>query len=95
MLASILAFASTQATVGRGAMLLGFYAAGLGTPFLATALAFSRLTGTWAWFKRNATLVNGVAGGLLAIMGVLLLTDQMKYLSGFVLRLIPGVARFG
>jgi cytochrome c-type biogenesis protein len=95
VLAAILGFASATATVWQGAALLAAYSVGLATPMLATAILFSRLAPTWAWFKRNAVLVNGVAGGLLLIMGVLLLTDQMKYLSGFVLRLIPGLSRLG
>lgn len=89
ILGSILGFASAQGTVMRGATLLAAYAAGLGTPLLATALAFSRLAAAWGWFKRNARVVNAVAGGLLVVMGVLLATDRLKVFSAFLLRVFP------
>lgn len=95
VLGAILAYASTQATVGQGATLLATYAAGLATPFLATAFAFSRLSGTWAWFRRHGGTVNAVAGGLLIVMGLLLVTGQMRVLSALFLRLVPQAARLG
>jgi cytochrome c-type biogenesis protein len=95
VLAAILAYASTQATVGQGAALLATYAAGLATPFLGSAVAFSRMAGTWAWFKRHGGAVNAVAGGLLVAMGLLLVTGQMRALSALFLRLVPQAARLG
>lgn len=94
VLASILAFASAEGTVAKGATLLAAYAAGLGTPLLATALAFTRLAATWDWFKRNARLVNAAAGGLLVVLGGLLVTGRLQSVSAFLLRVLP-VVRWG
>src|SRR6185436_5323520 len=43
-LGAILTAASVSGTAAHGALLLAFYSAGLGIPFLVTALAFSRAT---------------------------------------------------
>jgi cytochrome c-type biogenesis protein len=95
ILASILAFAAARATVGQGMVLLAAYSAGLGTPMLAGALAFERLAGAWAFFKRNAAAVNAVAAGLLVLVGLLLATGQMRLLTVWMLRLVPASARLG
>src|SRR3954454_18961913 len=48
-LGSILSAAAIQDTVGKGALLLAFYSAGLAVPFLLTALAFTRATTAFRW----------------------------------------------
>jgi cytochrome c-type biogenesis protein len=95
VLASILGFAATRATVGQGMALLAAYSAGLGTPMLLMALAFDRLAGTWVFFKRRAAVVNAVAGGLLVLVGILLVTGQMRLLTSFVSRLVPAAGKLG
>ena len=49
------------------------YSAGLGIPFLLTALAFSRMTTAFAVIKRHYTAIMAVAGGILIVMGILIL----------------------
>jgi cytochrome c-type biogenesis protein len=53
----------------------------LGVPFVASGLALARLTGTFAWVKRHFRVINAVAGALLVAFGVLLLTDNVSWLS--------------
>jgi len=61
-LGAILAAASLSASAGHGAVLLTAYSAGLGVPFLLTAVAFTRTTGAFAVVGRHhrAVMASGV-----------------------------------
>jgi cytochrome c-type biogenesis protein len=61
--------------------LLVAYSLGLGVPFLATGLAFGRLTSLFARVRRRLFVVNAVSGVALVVFGVLLLTDNLHWLS--------------
>jgi cytochrome c-type biogenesis protein len=80
-LASILAAASTSATVGHGGLLLAFYSAGLAVPFLLTAVAFDRATSAFRWIRTRYVLVTAVSGAVLILMGVLMLTGELTRLN--------------
>jgi cytochrome c-type biogenesis protein len=80
-LASILAAASTSATVGHGGVLLAFYSAGLAVPFLLTAVAFDRATTAFRWIRTRYLLVTAVSGAVLVVMGVLMLTGEMTRMN--------------
>ena len=82
ILAPILALASDQDTVARGALMLAVYSLGLGVPFIISGLALSRLSGVFGWIKRNFRVINLVAGLLLIGFGLLLLTNNLGWLSG-------------
>src|SRR5204863_3444206 len=49
----ILTAASNQATVGKGAVLLAFYSAGLAVPFLLCALAMAELQSFFRFFRNH------------------------------------------
>lgn len=85
VLGPILAFATTQDTVWRGVVLLVFYSLGLGVGFVAGGLALGRLTGTFAWVKRRFAVINAVSGAVLIGFGLLLLTNQVGQVSGWLL----------
>jgi cytochrome c-type biogenesis protein len=91
ILATILAFAASEATVGRGVVLLFAYSAGLGVPFIAAGFALSELEGVFAWFKRHATAVNAVAGAILVVFGVLLFTGKVALVAGWVIDFLEAV----
>jgi cytochrome c-type biogenesis protein len=80
-LASILAAASTSATVGHGGVLLAFYSAGLAVPFLLTAVAFDRATTAFRWIRTRYMLVTAVSGAVLVFMGVLMLTGELTRMN--------------
>lgn len=80
-LASILGLAATNDSVFEGGALLAVYSAGLGVPFLLTALAFNRATTAFGWLKRHYAVINGVAGVLLIGIGVLVLTGELTRLN--------------
>ena len=80
-LGAILTAAAASSSAAHGALLLLAYSAGLGIPFLATALAFSKLTTAFAVVKRHYGIVIGVGGAILIAMGVLILTGEFTQLN--------------
>jgi cytochrome c-type biogenesis protein len=80
-LAAILSAAALSDTAGRGAFLLGVYSAGLAIPFLATSLAFSRMTTAFDAVKRHYAVIIGAGGAILIVMGVLVYTGELFQLN--------------
>jgi cytochrome c-type biogenesis protein len=80
-LGAILSAAALSSSAAHGALLLAVYSAGLGIPFLVTALAFSRMTTTFAVIKRHYTAIMAVAGAILIAMGILILTGDFFQLN--------------
>ena len=80
-LGAILTAASLSSSAAHGAFLLAVYSAGLGIPFLVTALAFSRMTTAFEAVRRHYTAIMAVAGGTLIAMGILILTGDFFQLN--------------
>jgi cytochrome c-type biogenesis protein len=80
-LAAILTAASLSDSAAHGAFLLAVYSAGLGIPFLLTALAFSRATTAFEAVKRHYAAIVAVGGAFLIAMGVLVYTDELFQLN--------------
>ena len=80
-LAAILSAAALSDSAGHGALLLGFYSAGLGIPFLLTALAFSRATSAFAAIKRHYAAIIATGGLILIAMGILVYTNELFQLN--------------
>jgi cytochrome c-type biogenesis protein len=80
-LGAILSAASLSSSAAHGAFLLAVYSAGLGIPFVVTALAFSRMTTAFEAVKRHYTVIMAVAGGILITMGILILTGDFFQLN--------------
>jgi cytochrome c-type biogenesis protein len=80
-LGAILTAASVQDTVGKGAVLLLFYSAGLAVPFLLTAVAFTRATSAFRWLRDRYLIITALSGAVLIAMGVLLFTGELTTLN--------------
>ena len=80
-LGTILTAASVQDTVGKGAVLLLFYSAGLAVPFLITAVAFTRATAAFRWLRDRYLAITAVSGAVLIAMGLLLFTGELTRLN--------------
>ena len=80
-LGAILSAAALTESVGHAAILLAFYSAGLAIPFLATALAFNRMTTAFAIVKRHFPVIIGLGGAILVAMGVLIWTGELFQLN--------------
>jgi cytochrome c-type biogenesis protein len=78
-LGSALSMASLGGSLPQGVAMLLAFSLGLGTPFIASALLIARLKGTFDWIKRHYRLINGVSGGLLIAVGLLMATGTMGY----------------
>ncbi|MFV0453235.1 MAG: cytochrome c biogenesis CcdA family protein [Propioniciclava sp.] len=81
-LAVVLTLALNEGTALRGAVLALGYALGLGLPFLAAALAFSRMAPLVGWVQRHHGILQRVGGGLLVVVGLLLITGGWDVLMG-------------
>jgi cytochrome c-type biogenesis protein len=81
VLGGVLGLAATRATLVSGIVLLVAYSLGLGVPFLATGLAFGRLTSVFAQVRSRLWIINLIAGIALMAFGVLLLTGNLHWLS--------------
>ena len=84
VLGGVLGLAAERATLASGLVLLVAYSLGLGVPFLATGLAFGRLTALAARVRRRLWLVDLVAGAALVSFGVLLITGELHLVSSAV-----------
>ncbi|MGW4804668.1 cytochrome c biogenesis CcdA family protein [Kitasatospora sp. NPDC004272] len=87
-LAAIQGLAFSQASAGRGALLMAVYCVGLGVPFVLAALAFRRALGAFGWVKRHYQWVMRIGGGMLVAVGLALVTgvwdalvNQLQYLT--------------
>ena len=83
VLASILLYAGTTATMGTGMLLLGAYAIGLGIPFFVAAVALNWYVAGARRLTRWLRPVEVVAGTLLIAVGVLLFTGHFTALSAY------------
>jgi cytochrome c-type biogenesis protein len=95
ILGSILTLAAQQNSVNSGIMLLAFYSAGLGVPFILTALLFNYLIGAFGFIKRHFRTVELISGGLLMIVGVLIFFDLLQVISNFILDKVPALQEIG
>ena len=83
ILAGILLVASQLDTVGQGVLLLTAYTLGLGIPFLLVGLAFGPLSRWLRRMNRYLGIVAIVSGVLLVLMGLLIFTDSLTFLSQY------------
>ena len=93
ILGGILTLAATQAGLGRGMVLLAAYALGLALPFLLTAVALDRFLIWFQRFRPYMIWVDRVAGGMLIVLGILLVTDSFTLLAGYLRGLTPAFLR--
>jgi cytochrome c-type biogenesis protein len=93
ILGAILTLAAAQASVGQGAALLAVYSLGLAVPFVATALALDRFLVWFQQFRPHVAWVERIAGALLILLGLLLLSDRFTLLAGWLQGLTPEALR--
>ncbi len=80
-LGAIITAAGTTGSALHGAFLLAVYCAGLGVPFLVTALAFGKATAAMKVIKRHYPIVIGAGGLVLIWMGVMIWTGEFTQLN--------------
>lgn len=83
ILGSILFIASYTQETARGALLLTAYSLGMGIPFLIIGLAWSYIMPFWKGITKYLVLISIISGILLIIVGILILSGQLTWLSRF------------
>ena len=93
ILGGILTYTATQAELQRGLVLLGAYSLGLAIPFVIAAVAVERFIAVFQRYRSRLIWVDRIAGVLLIVVGVLMLTNYMTALSGYLQGLTPNALR--
>jgi cytochrome c-type biogenesis protein len=89
ILGAILSLAGTAETVGRGVGLLIAYAAGLGVPFLLSAIALGVFLKFFKRYRPFIPIVERAAGVILVVVGVLVFTNYYLVLNAWAISLTP------
>ena len=95
ILGAILTVSAASATVSGGVALLGVYSLGLGVPFLLAALFTDGLIARLKAFGRIGRALQLLAGGILILMGIAMLTGQLSAFSYWLLDAFPALAKIG
>lgn len=83
ILGSILLYAGFEATMVQGTTLLGAYALGLGIPFVAASVALNWFLAGSAWARRWIVPLQRVAGAVLIVIGILMVTGHFASMTAF------------
>jgi cytochrome c-type biogenesis protein len=95
ILGAILTVSAASATVSGGVTLLAVYSLGLGLPFLLAALFTDGLIARLKAFGRIGRALQLLAGIILILMGIAMLTGQLSAFSYWLLDTFPTLANVG
>lgn len=93
ILGAILTMAANEADLQRGLVLLAAYSAGLAVPFLLAAVMVERFLKVFAKVRHQMVWVNRIAGTMLVIVGILMVTNRFTMLSSWLQDLTPAFIR--
>ena len=89
ILGAILSLAGTSETVQRGIGLLIAYSAGLGVPFLVSAVALGAFLKFFKRYRPLIPVMERAAGVILVVVGVLVFTNYYVVLNSWAISLTP------
>jgi cytochrome c-type biogenesis protein len=95
ILGAILLYASQQDTVTQGVVLLSAYSAGLGIPFILSALAVNWFFKAFGRIRTHMRAVEIASGVLLVGVGLLLVTNRLTLIAQWFTKMFPGLASIG
>ncbi|MFC1725360.1 cytochrome c biogenesis CcdA family protein [candidate division KSB1 bacterium] len=95
ILAGILAIAATKSSILNGVVLLAFYSAGLGIPFILTALATSTFVNLFGKVKKHFRKIEIISGVFLILVGILIFFNMFGRLSAYLVEWFPFLAEIG
>jgi len=93
VLATVLALAASEASLGAGVRLLLVYSLGLGVPFILAATAIGPFVAFLKRFRKHLGRVEMVMGLLLVVTGVLMLTGSLNWFGQWLIENVPILAR--
>lgn len=83
-LGSALMMASTAGTMLKGFLLLVTYSAGLGLPFIISAVLIKELQGSFDFIKKHYGIINKICGIFLIVVGLMMACGMMnKFMAIF------------
>lgn len=89
ILGGILVIAGSKETILEGVRLLAVYSAGLGIPFLLTAVAVNHFFAASARIRRHYQAIEVTSGALLIVIGVLIFTNQFTIIARYLEPYLP------
>lgn len=93
ILGAILTMAANEADLQRGLVLLLTYSLGLAVPFLAAALMVEHFLAVFAKLRKQMIWVNRIAGAMLIVVGVLMVTNRFTMLASWLQDFTPAFIR--
>jgi cytochrome c-type biogenesis protein len=92
VLGGILTMSANTNEVGAGMVLLAFYSLGLGLPFLLAAAFTGFFLNSMKTMRRVSRPFQILAGTIMVLMGIALITGYLTSLAYWLLELVPGLA---
>ena len=81
ILSSILIYATSMNSIGKGVLLLVMYSLGLAVPFILTAMAIGSFTEQFRKFSKFLPIISTISGMLMITIGVMIFTNKLALLS--------------
>ena len=85
-LGAILTLGMSQQSSGQAIVLASGYALGLAIPFLALGIGLDKSVRFFARFRQSIRVIEIVSGGLLVVVGLLQVFDQMTLITSWAMR---------
>ena len=95
ILGSVLSVAAASDTVSTGVILLMFYSAGLGIPFLLAAYGIGGFLKFLSKIKNYIRAIEIFTGVLLILFGFLILTNRIQEIAFFFIKYFPILSQIG
>lgn len=95
VLGAILTIAAAKASVTEGVALLAVYSLGLGMPFVLAALFTNVLSARIRAMGRAGRVLQTVAGVIMILIGVAMITGRLSAFSFWLLETIPALGNIG
>jgi cytochrome c-type biogenesis protein len=95
ILGAILTLSASSSLAGDGTALLAFYSLGLGVPFMLAAVFTERFMHHSRHLKKFGRVLQIIAGGLLILMGVAMITGYLSDFSIWILKTFPWLGELG
>lgn len=95
ILGVILTAAAVSESASTGIRLLGAYSAGLGLPFVLTAVFLHEVAGRWRRIRAIGRPLMLMAGAVMLLMGIAMMTGKLTVFSYWLLEKFPAFGRIG
>ncbi len=95
ILGTILFLVVDDGNIGRGMVMMGAYAFGLGLPFILSAVFITRAIGMMNKFKKHMGTIEKVSGVLMITIGIMMITGWFTAMSFWLLEQFPALAAIG